>query len=148
MSTIYFNLENAVLWDGSESVGYARKDNSIDRDNIAMFKFDETSEEWNELITIYVDEEGDYYNYDVELSSFSYFTISEKVVAEAESEEKSIVDTIEKKIPEVVKENLKWLWITFGGVVLIVIGYFFGKNLYEKYQTRFNEKIKVVKKKK
>ena len=144
------NLDKAIVTIQVEKSWLS--DNSIDKDNVAMFKFDETSEEWNELTTTYVDEEDDYYNYVVELSSFSYFAISEKVMAEAgegvvEGEEIGIQKSdVENQGKE--KKSLKWLWITLIVIVLIVIGAFFGKNFFKEYKARFNDKVKVISEKK
>ena len=79
--------------------------NNLGKDRIAMFKFD--GNKWNELTTNYKSEDNDYYYYDVELDSFSYFAISEKA------------KITKKEIIEEIKEGKTWLWIL---VVLIVIG--------------------------
>lgn len=68
------------------------------KDDIALFKFNESSEAWDELVTIYTEEDDTYYYYDVELTSFSYFAIGEKV-----------------------KADLLWLWIIIGIAVLLLI---------------------------
>ena len=61
-------------------------ENEIDRDNVAMFEFDENSSSWNELPTAFTEEDDNNYYYEVELNSFSYFAIGEKVKVEAEEE--------------------------------------------------------------
>jgi PGF-pre-PGF domain-containing protein len=83
--------------------------NDIDKANIAMFKLNEVVGKWNELPTVYKEEDATYYYYDIEVDSFSYFAIGEKAIVEEEEEEE----------PEA--RNLLWLWITIGVVVLIVI---------------------------
>ena len=86
-------------------------DNSIDKANIALFKLDESAGEWDELATVYKSEDDDYYYYDVEVTSFSYFAIAEKVIEsplagpEVEPEAKSLV----------------WLWITIGIIIVAII---------------------------
>lgn len=85
-------------------------DNSIDKANIALYKFDESAGKWKELSTVYKSEDDNYYYYDTELTSFSYFAISEKVIEEPASEPE----------PEPVG-NLLWLWIIIGIVLVAVI---------------------------
>ncbi|RLC33467.1 MAG: hypothetical protein DRZ76_04305, partial [Candidatus Nealsonbacteria bacterium] len=45
-------------------------DNALDKANVAVFKFDETAGKWNELSTIYKEEDDIYYYYEVQLTSF------------------------------------------------------------------------------
>ena len=72
------------------------------------------------LSTVYDSSDDTYDYFDVELTSFSYFVISEKVVVEEEvvEEDKNIGTILGEKISEEVK-NLTWLWIVI--VVLVVI---------------------------
>jgi PGF-pre-PGF domain-containing protein len=83
----------------------------IAKEKVSLFKFNENSaEKWDELTTIYDREDAGYYYYDVELTSFSYFAISETVVVE---------DVPEPEEPET--KNLTWLWITLGAVALVAV---------------------------
>jgi len=106
-------------------------ENNLDKDKIAMFKFDETIGKWNELTTIYKEENIDYYYYDIELTSFSYFSIGEKDSSETISDDQEGEGGIEK-------ENKTWLWI-IGIIVLVIIGWIIFskkkrniKNLFKK----------------
>ena len=85
-------------------------DNSIEKANIATFKFNEVTSKWDELLTVYKSEDVTYYYYDVEVDSFSYFAIAEKALTESEEPE-----------PEPEPTNLLWLWITLGVVVVAII---------------------------
>jgi PGF-pre-PGF domain-containing protein len=94
-------------------------DNNLDKDQIALFKFNEVTEKWEELITVYKEEDGDYYYYDIELDSFSYFAIGGKVVGEGISEDEEVSE-------RVLKQGKIILWFVFGviliaSVILIVI---------------------------
>lgn len=111
------NLKKAIVTIQVEKSWVS--DNSLNKDNIALFKFDNNSNVWNELATTYKEDDNDSYYYDAELTSFSYFAISEKVVVEEEvvKEDKSI-GTILGDIGEGAKD-LTWLWIVI--VVLVVI---------------------------
>ncbi|MEK6840699.1 MAG: PGF-pre-PGF domain-containing protein [Nanoarchaeota archaeon] len=79
-------------------------ENGLEKESIAVFKFDPDYEVWNELVTTFDDEDDSYYYYDVELDSFSYFAISEKTIAEIAGEER----------------DLTWLWIFIGVVVWVL----------------------------
>ncbi len=86
-------------------------DNEIDKANIAAYKLDESAGVWNELLTVYMSEDDDYYYYDTEVTSFSFFAIAEKVLDDGEPE------------PEPETKSLLWLWITLGVIfVALIIG--------------------------
>ncbi len=54
-----------------------------DKDLIGLYKFNEAAEVWNELETVFVKEEGEFYYYEAMVDSFSYFAISEKSQVES-----------------------------------------------------------------
>ena len=91
----------------------------LEKDKVAVFKFDEVNNKWNEINTAYISEDNDFYYYAVELDSFSYFSISEKsVVSTEETETPSSTTTEEKE-----KANLVWLWVLIIILILLGIGY-------------------------
>ncbi len=90
--------------------------NGLDKNEIAVHKFDESNNKWNQLKTIYSSEDSSYYYYDVELDSFSYFAIAE---GSAVSDTETIGTTIPKK-----QGNWTWLWVLIIVVVLIAGWYF------------------------
>lgn len=93
--------------------------NAVAAENIALFRFDGVSDQWNELVTTHIGSEGDNELYDVELTSFSFFAVGEKsAVGEAAEEEEGsgIVGAIREGA------NLVWLWILIAVVVLVFIG--------------------------
>ncbi len=61
-------------------------DNSLNKEDVALFKYDEANSEWNELTTTFKEEDSTYYYYNVELSSFSYFAIAPKAAVTAGEE--------------------------------------------------------------
>ena len=95
-------------------------ENGVEKEDVLVFKFNETSEEWDELLTTYSSEDYTYYYYDVELSSFSYFAISEKSLTMGTGEEAETgTGSAEQEAG-----NLTWLWILLiVVVVLVLIGY-------------------------
>lgn len=94
-------------------------DNGLTKEKVAVSKFDETGNKWNELTTTYTNEDNSYYYYDVELTSFSYFAISEKgVTASATGETGG-----ETGGEETTGGSLTWLWILIVLVVLVAIGW-------------------------
>lgn len=84
-------------------------DEGLKKEEVLVFKFDESVEEWKELGTVYVEEDNTYYYYDVELDSFSFFAISAKTLAEKTGEAVG-------GIGEKVTKKSSFLW-----VVLIVL---------------------------
>jgi len=84
--------------------------NDLEVGNMAMFKFNENNNAWDELGTTYTEADNDYYYYEVELDSFSYFAISEKAVVSDVTEEE-----------EEGERNLTWLWILIAVVILAIV---------------------------
>ena len=91
--------------------------NGLDADKIALFKFNEVSEEWGELITGHVGTEGDDEIYEVELDSFSYFAISEAL--STGDEEGTTIDTGTERTDK-IKGSIWWKVLIIFLVVLAV----------------------------
>ncbi len=98
------------------------EDNNLGKEDLMVSKFNEVTTEWDDLETSFTDEDDTYYYYDVELDSFSYFAISEKVVVEDEVDD---VDDIEG---EETEGSLLWLWI----LIILVIAGAIGHIVYNK----------------
>ena len=90
--------------------------NGLAAGDIALFRFDESARQWNELATSYVGSEGDNELYEIELTSFSYFAISEKAVVE---EDERGIDIFTRE----EGANLVWLWVVIAILILILIGW-------------------------
>ena len=101
--------------------------NSITKENVTLFKFNENLKKWDELITNYTEEDLDNYYYDVELTSFSYFAISEKSIISGEETETTTTTTTTTPTSTTGDEeetNLTWLWILLIAVIVLLgIGY-------------------------
>jgi PGF-pre-PGF domain-containing protein len=113
-------------------------DNSIHTEDVAMFKFNEDSEEWDQLDTSFVDSDSSYSYYDVELESFSYFAISEKVMVEAGTPETiaeettATTDTGEEQVPGAKKSKV-WLWVVITLLIAGAAGYtFYNRRMRKK----------------
>lgn len=101
--------------------------NNVKKENIALFRFDETAEEWVELNTSFDSEDDTYYYYNTELSSFSYFAIGEKEVFESETGANETEDG------ETISEgDLTLLWIVLGAIVVAIIIWYFMQNRGKK----------------
>ena len=99
-------------------------DNGLTKDKVAVSKFNETADKWNELATTYSSEDNTYYYYDVELTSFSYFAIYEKSVTAAATGETGGEETGEETGEEdKAGGSLTWLWILIAIIVLVAIGW-------------------------
>ncbi len=88
--------------------------NNLQKEDVAVYKFDSSGKTWNGLTTTYKSEDNIYYYYDVELASFSYFAIGEK--AQAVSEGETIAETLTK--------DYLWVWIVIIAVVLVAAAFF------------------------
>ena len=94
--------------------------NSVDKNKVVVSKFDSASSKWNELTTTYVSEDSTYYYYDVEVTSFSYFAISEKSLTGDSGTDTGETGTTGGS-------SLTWLWVLIALVILVVIGVIIGK---------------------
>ena len=110
-ATVQFKVEKS--WTVSNGLG---------KDEISVYKFDETGGKWNELSANYLSEDSTYYYYSAEVSSFSYFVISEKSLVSGEG----TGTTASTPTPE-KSRSLLWLWILIAVVVV-----FFGWQIMKK----------------
>ena len=106
--------------------------NGLETADVTVFKFNENNK-WNELPTVYTEADNDYYYYDVEVTSFSYFAIGEKVtVEEGEEEEEKEGGVLEEK-------GLKW-WaislIVLAGLIVLYIIYSNKKKISKFFKKR------------
>lgn len=86
----------------------------ITKEDVALFKYDESANTWNELTTTYSTEDDTKYYYTVEVTSFSYFAIapksaviSEEVPGEGEEQPSTAVPI--------------GVWIVIGVIILAAI---------------------------
>lgn len=85
--------------------------NNLDKEDIALFKFNQSEEKWNELTTNYVEDDANYYYYDINLTSFSYFAIGAKTSAETGAGEGAGTGAGETG-------SKTWLWIIIAVIVI------------------------------
>ncbi|MEX2017134.1 MAG: PGF-pre-PGF domain-containing protein [Candidatus Pacearchaeota archaeon] len=108
-ATVQFKVEKS--WASSNNLG---------KDEIAVYKFDESNSKWNQLSTSYASEDTLYYYYNVKLTSFSYFAIAEETTTATGDE-----GTIDDGTGAVAgKSGNTWLWVLVIAVVLIALWYF------------------------
>ncbi len=89
--------------------------NGFEVDNMAMFKFNENNNVWGELDTTYAEADDEYYYYDSEVDSFSYFAIAEKVVVSEDG-----IDEEAGEDEELEKKGLGWWWVAIiAGVIIL-----------------------------
>ena len=106
--------------------------NGLHKDDVSLFKYDENTGEWNEISTVYLEEDSTFYYYESKVISFSYFAIGEKVLLQEESGQDeeggdSLIDRIFGGDNEDKKEGSSkgfWVWVIVLLVVFIVIIYF------------------------
>ncbi|KKL83812.1 hypothetical protein LCGC14_1970980, partial [marine sediment metagenome] len=106
--TIQFRVEKSWITD-----------NDLQKENVEVHRFEESSEDWNKLLINYTEEDNDYHYYDAELDSLSYFVI---LVPDEEE-----------------KRNLIWLWVlmALGVLVLIIALIAIGRHIREKKQQNY-----------
>jgi PGF-pre-PGF domain-containing protein len=96
------NLSNATMKVQVEKSWVSSK--NLSKEDVALFRYDEATDKWNELPTVFSSEDSTYYYYTAELTHFSYFAIaSSKLLVEAEP-----------ALPV-------WVWVIVGLVVIVVI---------------------------
>ncbi len=69
--------------------------NNLKTNEVSIFKFDNSTEKWNELDTNFDSEDDNFYYYTIELDSFSFFALGEKIVEELKIVHKTAEDSRE-----------------------------------------------------
>ncbi|MCK4996802.1 PGF-pre-PGF domain-containing protein, partial [Candidatus Pacearchaeota archaeon] len=134
-------------------------ENNVEKNNVVIYKFDEEYEVWNELGTNFIESpirddfgspDEEYYYYEVELESFSYFAIVEKVVVEEAEVEgvslrEGVLDLFEKVVRVIGFVKRNWIWFIGGlGIILFLsVGVVFG---VRRIKEKRAGKVKVFKK--
>lgn len=92
----------------------------VAKEDVALFRYDESGSKWNELTTTYDSEDDTYYYYTAETSEFSYFAIASKETALVTGE--TPAPTPEQPTPSAGFLGLPiWVWIIIGLVILAAI---------------------------
>jgi PGF-pre-PGF domain-containing protein len=128
-------------------------ENDVREGDIAMFRFDESAEKWNELDTGYQGSDGVDHYYNITLTSLSYYAIGDKisfVAEEPEEEEKTIIPEIIAKeitrIEDVVKNFFNKIGTkTLTWVSVFVLLFVFLLALRVVVKKRVERKIKARK---
>lgn len=82
--------------------------NELDKDKIAMYKFVDGA--WKELTTTFKEDDGNNYIYDVEVDSFSYFAIGERIEQVVAAEEPA------------AEKGSRTIWVGVIAAIVIVAG--------------------------
>ena len=110
------------------------KNNNVNKNNITLYRWDISSNNWEELETKNVKEDLIYVYYNSTLNKFSYFRISEKEKEKIEEVKEEIKEKEEEpkhKEEEVTEEELKeeiikekpnklWFWAGIAAILLIL----------------------------
>jgi len=85
-------------------------------DDVGVFRFNENSNQWDELSTTFAGEDATYYFYDVELTGFSFFSVSEKTLISPDNGTggTGILGDVEGGIPS-------WIWVIVAIVVIALL---------------------------
>ena len=110
-ATVKFEVEKSWLTE-----------NNLNTNEVSVFKFDNSSNKWNELKTTFENEDNGNYIYSIEVDSFSFFAIAEKPSIISD-----IIDAVTDSYEEVSQSKLGLVlwWLIFMlllvGIVIIVI---------------------------
>jgi PGF-pre-PGF domain-containing protein len=101
-------------------------DNSLNKEDLDVYKFNHTSQEWNSLSANYESENGDYYVYTIEINSFSFFAVAEKARIPIISD---IIESYDKA-GETIFGLIVW-WLVFGILLvgIILVGFLIKKEI-------------------
>lgn len=92
--------------------------NSVTKDQVQVSKFNETSKQWMNLGTVYSKEDSDFYYYNVELHSFSFFAISSKATTSAGE---TGTTGSSGSTGATSMGSSKWIWILVIAVVVVAV---------------------------
>jgi len=97
-------------------------DNNLNYNNMTLYKFDNSSEVWNDLNATYSSQDSSYYYYNATVTSFSYFVIAEKGIVEnvAQSSAGTSNET-STATPISVNVNSVWFWIILSIVAIAIV---------------------------
>ncbi len=114
------NLKKATLTIKVEKSWISN--NSLNENNISLFKFNNVSKKWNNLSTIYQNSDATYDYFNIELTSFSYFAISVKpVVKEAKKEKTSIGKKLFDNAKKELKKKISNKWIVVPIIIVVLL---------------------------
>ena len=111
----------------------------LSKEKVSVSKFNESAKEWMELETKYSNEDSQYYYYNVELTSFSYFAISDKSVAKDPAATDSNSKTGAENDVKSAK-NLTWLWIV---IIILAVGIIL--SLLLRHHSKKKKRMKIHK---
>jgi len=92
--------------------------NGLDAGDVALFRFDDSLGVWNEMLTTHIGSEGDNELYDVELTSFSFFVISESEGGVIDEDGERRTET-----KETTERGNTFLLVLIIVIVLVLIGW-------------------------
>ncbi len=98
--------------------------NNLETSDVSVFKFDNNTQNWNELETTFENEDNGNYIYSVELDSFSFFAVAEKIKIPIISDIVDIItDSYEASSKNKVSLFLWWniLFMILVGIVIVVV---------------------------
>ena len=135
----YIHIDTTNLLDKLQSATVTFKvnktwasDNALSSGNISVYKFNETSKEWMPLNTVYDSEDAGNYYYNVTLTSFSYFAISEKSMTKNATVAEGTNNSGAANTSSTTGAGkFPYVWVILGVVVIAIAIYFFkrkGKN--------------------
>ncbi len=127
------NLDNSNISAANMTVQVNKtwaSTNGLTQNDISVFRYNDSTSQWDELPTTFLSEDSNYYSYNVQLNHFSYFAISsnKEAVVNATSQTPSATTPSQK-----ISEGF-WVWIIAGIIVVVII--FVGIILFMKVKKK------------
>ncbi len=100
--------------------------NGLTKDKVILFRYDGNSNQWNELETKYINSDSENEYFEVELTSFSFFAIAEKIERVVEEATQAQIPASTETPSEAKPISKGILWSIIIGVIIMlgVVGYY------------------------
>lgn len=114
------NLDNSNISNANMTIQVNKtwaSANNLTQNDVSVFRYNETTNQWDNLPTTFLSEDSNYYSYNVQLNHFSYFAISS-------NKEPSLSTTTgvsqQPSVPP-TSSGSYWVWIIAGIVIVVII---------------------------
>ncbi len=99
--------------------------NGLTKDKVVLFRYDVNSNQWNELETKYINSDSENEYFEVELMSFSFFAIAEKIERVVEEAAQAQIPPPTETPSEAKPISKGILWLIIGVIIILgVVGYY------------------------
>jgi PGF-pre-PGF domain-containing protein len=93
----------------------------ITQNDIALFRYNENSTQWNQLPTTFINQDSNYSYYNIVLANFSYFAIASTKTSSAVGNNTTSTGATNTTVPSGTTGMSYWTWIIAGVIILGII---------------------------